>query len=177
MFEVDWSALFIPAESLVEIVIRGTIIYVALFAVLRFLPRRTLSEASTSDILVIVLIADAVQNAMAGEYKSISEGLLLAGVILAWAVVIDWLDHRFPHWHLASGQPLLLIDDGKLLRENLRRQLITEDEVMSQLRQHGLDSPESVRKGYIEGDGHFTLLLRGGVPVQKPPGKRSASGA
>lgn len=173
MFEVDWRALFVPSGSLVEIALRGTAVYLALFLILRFLPRRTLSQASTSDILIIVLIADAVQNGMAGEYRSITEALVLAVVIIGWAVVIDWLDHRFPDWQLSGGKPLVLIEDGKFVRENLRRQLITEDEVLAQLRQHGLESPERVRRGYIESDGNFTLVLRGGVPVQKPPHKRS----
>ena len=174
MFELDWSRLVVPSESLVEIALRGTIIYLVLFAAMRVLPRRTLAEAGPSDLLVIVLIADAVQNAMAGEYRSISEGLLLAGTIIGWALLIDWLDHRYPHWHLSAGEPLILIDDGKLVHANLRRQLITEDEVMAQLRQHGIDSPKHVRKGFIEGDGHFTLLLHGGIPLRKPPEKRSS---
>ena len=176
MFEIDWSELFVPGGSIPGIVIRGTLVYLALFLVLRFLPRRTLGEASTSDILIIVLIADAVQNAMAGEYRSITEGLLLAVVIIGWAVLVDWLDHRFPHWNLTAGKPLALIEDGKLLYDNMSRQLITEEEVMAQLRQHGLDSPKAVRKAFIEGDGHFTLLLRGGAPTVKPPEKRHRGG-
>lgn len=173
MFEVDWYQLFVPSGSLAEILIRGTLIYVALFVVMRFLPRRTIGQTSASDILIIVLIADAVQNGMSGEYRSVTEALLLAGVIIGWAVAIDWLDHRFPHWYVSSGKELALIEDGKLVRENMDRHLITEDEVLSYLRQHGLDSPKTVKKGFIEGDGHFTLLLRGGVPVQKPPPKRA----
>jgi uncharacterized membrane protein YcaP (DUF421 family) len=171
MFDVDWSTLFKPSGSVAAIALRGTIVYLTLFLVVRFLPRRTLAQAGTSDILIIVLLADAVQNAMAGEYKSISEGLLLAGVIIGWALVIDWLDHRFPHWHLAAGAPKLLIEDGKLLQENMRRQLITEDEVMAHLRLHGIDSPKHVRKGFIEGDGQFTLLLHGGIPLHRPARK------
>jgi uncharacterized membrane protein YcaP (DUF421 family) len=172
MFEIDWSELFVPSGSLPGIVIRGTLVYLSLFLILRFLPRRTVGEASTSDILIIVLLADAVQNAMAGEYRSISEGLLLAIVIIGWAVAVDWLDHRFPHWNLTAGKPLLVIEDGKLLYENMSRQLITEEEVMAQLREHGLDSPKQVRRAYIEGDGRFSLLLRGGVPIHKIPQRK-----
>ena len=163
MFEVDWSELFVPSGSLAAIAIRGTIVYLVLFTAMRLLPRRTIGQASASDLLIIVLIADAVQNAMAGEYRSITEGVLLAAVIIGWALLIDWLDHRFPHLQLSGGKELLLIEDGKLLRRNMARQLITEEEVLAQLRQHGLDSPAQVRKGYIEGDGHFSLLLRGGL--------------
>jgi uncharacterized membrane protein YcaP (DUF421 family) len=173
MFEVDWSELFIPSGSIAAIAIRGTVIYLVLFVAMRFLPRRTIGQASASDLLIVVLIADAVQNGMSDDYRSISEGVLLAAVIIGWAVVIDWLDHRFPHLHLSSGKELPLIEDGKFLRKNMARQLITEDEVMAHLRQHGLDSPAQVRKAYIEGDGHFSLLLRGGIPVHGPPPGRA----
>jgi uncharacterized membrane protein YcaP (DUF421 family) len=169
MFEVDWSELLIPSGSLVAIAVRGTAIYLVLFLLMRFLPRRTIGQASASDLLIIVLIADAVQNGMADEYRSITEGLLLAAVIIGWALLIDWLDYRFPRLHLATGREVMLIEDGQLLRRNMARQLITEDEVLSQLRLHGLDSPAQVRKGFIEGDGHFTLLLRGNAPIGAPP--------
>jgi len=173
MFDVDWSRLFVPSGSLAEILVRGTVIYLVLFLVMRFLPRRTLAQTSASDILIIVLIADAVQNGMGGEYHSITEGLALAAVIFGWTLVIDWLDQRFPHWHLSSGKELVLIEDGKFVRENLDRQLITEDEILAQLRLHGLDSPRQVRRAFIEGDGHFSLLLKGGVPMQRPARGRS----
>ena len=94
--------------------------------------------------------------------------------LIAIMVVIDWLDHRFPEWHLAAGKPVLLIRDGEFVRANLDRQLITEDEVLSQLRMHGLESPRPVRKAYVEGDGQFTFLLRGGAAARKPPEKRSS---
>src|SRR6187431_1565233 len=106
MFEIDWSELFIPGGSLAAIAIRGTVIYLVLFTAMRFLPRRTIGQASASDLLIVVLIADAVQNGMADEYRSISEGVLLAAVIIGWALLIDWLDHRFPHLHLSGGKEL-----------------------------------------------------------------------
>ena len=173
MFEVDWSKLFVPSGSLAEIAIRGTVIYLVLFVTMRFLPRRTIGQASAADLLIIVLIADAVQNGMAGDYRSITEGLLVAGVIIGWALVVDWLDQHFPHWHITGGKELALIEDGKFIHKNLDRQLITEDEVLSVLRQHGLDSPRDVRRAFIEGDGHFTLLLRGGTPFRKRVQERS----
>jgi uncharacterized membrane protein YcaP (DUF421 family) len=165
---MDWESLFLPAESLLELVIRGTVIYLALFLALRFLPRRTVGAMGPSDLLVIVLIADAVQQAMAGDYHSITEGIVLAAVIFGWATFIDWLDFKFPQWHLAAAGPLLIISNGELLRQNMKRQQITEDEVLSQLRQHGQDSPRVVDKAYVEGDGHFSVILRSREPLKAP---------
>jgi uncharacterized membrane protein YcaP (DUF421 family) len=81
MASVDWSKLFIPSGSLVEIVIRGTVMYLLLFAAMRILPRRQVGGLVNADLLIVVLIADAVQNAMAGGYRSITEDVALAAVI------------------------------------------------------------------------------------------------
>jgi uncharacterized membrane protein YcaP (DUF421 family) len=168
LFDVDWATLFIPSGSLAEIVIRGSIIYLAIFSALRFLPRRAIGGLSASDLLIVVLIADAVQNAMAGGYESVTEGVLLGAVIFGWATLIDWIDYRFPHLHLAAAKPLPIIENGKLLYRNMKRDGITEDEVKSQLRLHGLDSTRDVEHAYLEGDGHFSVLLRGGAPMRSP---------
>jgi uncharacterized membrane protein YcaP (DUF421 family) len=176
MGSVDWSKLFIPSGSLVEIAIRGTVMYLVLFAVLRMLPRRQVGSLVSADLLIIVLIADAVQNAMAGGYKSITEGLVLAGVIFGWATVIDWLDFRFPHLNIANAGPLLVVRNGRYLHRNMAREQVSEAEILSALRQHGLQSPENVAAAYIEGDGRFSVLLRHDrkPPVDPPPERKVA---
>jgi uncharacterized membrane protein YcaP (DUF421 family) len=172
--DIDWGALFVPSGSLLEIVIRGTVVYLAIFLAMRFLPRRTIGALGPSDILVVVLIADAVQNGMAGEYRSITEGLLLVAVIFGWAFFIDWLDLKFPHWDLAEAPPRKIIANGRLLRKNMEGEGITEDEVMAQLRQHGQESPHSVVSAFIEGDGRFSVILRG-HPPEKPAAQGKAT--
>jgi uncharacterized membrane protein YcaP (DUF421 family) len=169
---MDWETLFIPSAPLLETFIRGTVIYLVLFSAFRFLPRRTIGVMGPSDLLVVVLIADAVQQGMAGHYNSITEGLVLAATIIGWAILIDWLDFKFPQWHLAAAGPLQIISNGELLRQNMKRDKITEEEVMSQLRQHGQDSPRSVAKAFVEGDGHFSVILRKGEPMRPPADRK-----
>lgn len=169
MFDVDWSELLLPSTSIAQIAIRGTGVYLALFLAMRLLPRREIGGVGPSDLLVIVLIADAVQQAMAGGYESLTEGLMLAAVIFFWAGLIDWLDYRFPQLHLAEARPVTVVRDGRLLRRNMKREQVTEDEIMAQLRLHGLDSPRDVVAAYIEGDGHFSILVKGGKAQRQPP--------
>jgi uncharacterized membrane protein YcaP (DUF421 family) len=71
LFQIDWQALLVPQHSILEMMLRGTIMYVALFLILRFLTRRQFGQLGIADLLVIVLIADAAQNAMAHEYRSV----------------------------------------------------------------------------------------------------------
>lgn len=162
MLEIDWDALLVPSGSLAEIAIRGTVVYLVLFATMRFLPRRELGGLAPTDVLVLVIIADAVQNAMAGGYESITEGLLLAAVIFFWATFIDWLDFRFPTLHLAEAGPLAVVKNGRLLQRNMAREHITEDEIMAELRRHGVASPREVKIAYVEGSGEISVVKRRG---------------
>ena len=176
MQSVDWSKLFVPSGSILEIVIRGTIIYLMLFAAMRLLPRRQVGGLVAADLLIVVLIADALQNAMAGDYHSITEGIALAAVIFAWAYLIDWLDYKFPRLNIAAAGPLPVVRNGRFLHRNMAREQVSEEEVLSALRLHGLDSTENVAAAYIEGDGRFSVLLRDGrrPPIDPPKEHRAA---
>lgn len=160
---VDWAQLFTPEHSLIEIFVRGTITYVGLFAILRFFLKRQSGVIGIADLLVIVLIADAAQNAMANEYKSLTEGALLVLTIVFWNFALDWLGYHFAFFQrFTRPPPLMLIEDGRLLRRNMRQEMITTDELMSQLRQQGIEDPGKVKKAYIEGDGRISIICRDG---------------
>ena len=88
---IDWQAMFSPEHALIEIVLRGTMMYIVLFSILRFFMKRQSGVIGIADLLVIVLVADAAQNAMANEYKSITEGTLLVVTIVFWNFAVDWL--------------------------------------------------------------------------------------
>ena len=163
MFDLDWGAMFTPTQPLFEMFVRGTITYFVLFTVLRFVLKRQTGIIGIADLLVVVLIADAIQNAMVGEYKSITEGVTLLLTIVGWNVGLDWLGHKFPLIErFLRAPPLLLIKDGKMLRRNMRQEMITEEELMSQLRQQGCDRIESVQKAFIEGDGRISIIRKDG---------------
>ena len=159
--QIDWQKLLIPEQPAVESVIRGTIVYAVLFVVMRFLLKRRSGGLGMADVLVVVLIADAVQNAMGSEYKSVTEGVLLVLTIVFWDRTIDWLGDRFPRLRrLTRPAPLLLVEDGRLLRHNMRYEMITPDELLSELRQQGLDDLAEIKQAFLEGDGEISVLRR-----------------
>jgi uncharacterized membrane protein YcaP (DUF421 family) len=156
---VDWQDLFVPVHPVPEIILRGTITYLMLFLILRFLLKRQSGVIGIADLLVIVLIADAAQNAMASEYKSITEGAILVMTIVFWNYAVDWLGFRFPALRrLTRPPPLLLIENGKMLFRNMRQEMITAEELNSQLRQQGVEHCSEVKKAYIEGDGSISII-------------------
>ena len=173
LWQVDWKVAFVPTVSVAEIVLRGSFVYLFLFFVLRVL-RREAGAIGISDLLVVVLVADAAQNAMASEYKSITEGAVLVGTIVAWDYFLDWVGYRFPAVRrLLRPAALPLVVDGRMLRRNMRREMVTEEELMSQLREQGVESLEEVKRCCLEGDGHFSVIKKEpkgdkGKPPERP---------
>ena len=156
---VDWQKVFVPDVPVVELVVRGTLVYLVLFAILRFMPNRQVGAVGISDLLVVVLFANAAQNAIAGEYTSITDGLILVLTIIGWSFFLNWLGYNVPAvQRLMSPPPLLLVQDGRPHYRNMRRELITEDELLRQLRQQGVDDLADVKAAYMENDGHISVV-------------------
>jgi uncharacterized membrane protein YcaP (DUF421 family) len=156
---MDWKTIFLPDAPLLEIILRGSIMYIALFAMLRVILKRQAGSLGITDLLLITLLADAAQNGMAGEYKSISDGIVLVGTIIFWNYLFDWLSFKYEWFaRLIEQPPLALIKNGKMLRRNMRQEFITEDELMMQLRQQGLDDVSKVKHAYMESDGRISVI-------------------
>jgi len=155
----DWNAMFVPAVGLFEIVLRGTIMYLVLFAILRFLGRRQAGHFGPADLLVIVLIADAAQNALGAEYRSVTEGILLVSTLVAWDYALDWAAWRFPALRpILKAPSLKLVENGRILRINLRAEMLSVDELMSQLREEGIEDVKEVKLARLEGDGRLSVI-------------------
>jgi uncharacterized membrane protein YcaP (DUF421 family) len=156
---IDWNSVFVRTLSFAEIILRGSIMYLGLFAVLRFMGRRQAGNFGPADLLVIVLIADAAQNGMGKEYSSVTEGLVLVLTILGGEFLIDWLQYRFPALRsLLTTPPLTLIEDGRVDKANLHKELLTEDELRSQLREKEVLEYSEVKLAKLEGDGRLSVI-------------------
>ena len=156
---MDWKSIFSLDIPLFEIILRGSLIYISLFILLRVVLKRQAGSLGMTDLLLITLIADASQNAMAGEYRSVPSGVVLVGTIIFWSYAFDWLSYKSSWFNsLIEPPPLPLIKDGKLLRRNMRRELIREEEIMSQLREQGLDDVSKVKEAFMEPDGHISIV-------------------
>ncbi len=136
--------------------------YLSIYFLLRFVLKRQAGSLGIADVLVLVLIADAAQNAMADDYHSLTDGLLLVSTIVFWSYTLDWLGYRFPRLErIFHAGPLKIVKDGRLMREQMKKELISEDELMSQLRQHGISDVKKVKEACIESDGHISVVKQG----------------
>lgn len=160
MFDhIDWNSIFVPDTPFLEIIVRGSVMYLALTILLRIVLKRQTGTLGMTDLLLITLLADASQNAMAGEYRSLPDGVVLVATIIFWNYFFDWLTVK-SEWfeRLIEPPPLPLVKRGKLLRRNMRRELITEAELLGKLREQGVDDLSKVKLANIESDGQISLI-------------------
>ena len=161
LFSIGWGELLIPTHSIAEMMLRGTVMYLALFLILRFVMLRQSSTLAIADILVIVVIADAAQNAFAREYKSITEGLVLVLTVVFWDIALNWLSYRYKAFErLLAPAPLELVKQGRMNRRNMRKEFITEDELRSQLRQQGVSDMSDVKVACLEANGEISVVKK-----------------
>jgi uncharacterized membrane protein YcaP (DUF421 family) len=163
IFDVDWAEVFAFSVSPLEMVVRGTAMYWFLFVIFRFIVRRDVGSVGVADILILVIVADAAQNGMSGEYTSVADGMVLVATLIFWNALLDRLSFYFPAFaRFTEAPPLLLVRDGRMLRANMRREYITEDELWTQLRQQGVDDLAQVKKAFLEPDGEFSVIRKDG---------------
>jgi uncharacterized membrane protein YcaP (DUF421 family) len=173
LYKIDWSAVFVPTSSVLEMFFRGTMMYLGMFVLLRVF-RRQAGSVSIADLLLIVIIADAAESGMSGEAKSITEAFVLITTIIFWDYSIDWLGFKSKALSkVLEPQPVLLVRNGKMLKHNMEPELVTEDELMSQLRQQGIEDISDVKKCFLESNGEFSVLT---ISDQERPKRRKKSG-
>ncbi len=159
---IDWQTIFVPSVPVLETIVRGTVMYLLLFIILRLTFKR-IGGASIGlgDVLLIALVAAASQNAMAREHQSVTDGVILVLTVAFWSYALDWIGHHVPAFQrFYHPPPLLLVKNGRLLRRNMRIELITADELLGQLRRLGVDDISQIEEARMEGDGTITFILQ-----------------
>jgi uncharacterized membrane protein YcaP (DUF421 family) len=110
------------------------------------------------DLIFVILIAEAASHAL-GDYTSVADGLVTIATLAAWNYIINLLTYWSPVFaRLVSSPPLPILRNGKLLRRNMRRELVTEEELMSHLREEGIEDIKQVKSAHVEGDGKISVV-------------------
>jgi uncharacterized membrane protein YcaP (DUF421 family) len=142
-----------------EIVFRGSLVYLGILTLMRLMLKRVAGTLGIADLLMVVLLAEAAQNAMAPNYTTLTEGFVLVSTIVFWNYALEWLGYRIPaiqRW--LHPPPLLLVKDGVIQWGNLKQELVTREELMSQLREQNVSSLEEVKEAHMEGDGQISAV-------------------
>ena len=150
---------------LLDIVIRTTIIYVIVLIGMRVAGKRQVGQMTPFDLVLLLLIANAVQNAMTGPDTSLLGGLVAAGTLLILNVVISRLVlHNRLFRNLVEGEPTLLIHSGKVIRSHLEQEKIGEGELRQALREHGVATIDEVQGAVLEIDGSISVIKKDEMP-------------
>ncbi len=128
---------------------------------MRIVGQRESGGLGITDVLLVVLVAEAVAPGLHGGARTVADGLLLVATILLWSVAMDALAYRWPSLgRLIKARPRPLIEQGRVNPRVLRREFMTHEEVLSQLRLHGIEDPAQVERAYIEPNGMVSLIRR-----------------
>ncbi|GAA5235842.1 DUF421 domain-containing protein [Verticiella sediminum] len=167
----ELAAILYLDSSPLEMVLRGTVMYWAIFILLRLAGRRDLGTVGVADLVVVMLVADAAGNALASSDDStLLSGITVVATIVFWSIIVDRLGYYSPRvrrW-LEPGQ-VLLVKDGEILRAGLRKEYLTEDELLAELRAAGVGDLDEVHRAYIEADGRISVIRRHFVGKPKRP--------
>ena len=145
--------------KLLEIVGRVLAIYAALFVMLRLAGRREMSELSPMDLLVMLLVSETVSPALTGGDQTLVGGLVAAGTLIGLSVLIAYATFKSRRiGKLLEGEAALLIRNGRIDERVKERFRISDDELATALRQHGVATPGKVARAYVEPDGEITVL-------------------
>lgn len=146
------------------IVARSALVYLALFLGLRLAGKRELGQMTVFDLVVVLLISNAVQNSMVGSDFSVQGGILAAAVLLVLNRVLALLRLQGSRWgRLIEGTPTVLIEDGELIAPHLRKEGMERQELEMVVREHGIESLEKVKLAVLETDGSVSI-----VPMTSP---------
>ena len=170
---MDWAWLVDFKVPAWELILRGSAMYGSLFLIFRLVLRRDVGAVGVADVLFVVLVADASQNAMTGGYTSVAEGVVLVATLIGWNLLLDWMAFRFAWaYRLVEPRPLLLIRRGRVQHKHLRAEMITLAELRGHLRQHGVESFDEVKSAWFESDGQFSVIKRDGEAGESAPKRR-----
>jgi uncharacterized membrane protein YcaP (DUF421 family) len=150
-----------PATAL-DIALRTIVVYVAILAGLRLSGKREIGQITVFDLVVLLLLANAVQNAMVGPGTSLAGGLLAAAVLLALSAIVVRVRLRWPRLRrVLEGSPTLLVLHGQPLSEGLRREGLDEDALEAAMREHGIGRLTDVEMAVLEVDGTISVVPAG----------------
>ncbi len=153
--------MFIPTTSILELVARGAIVYVALFLLLRLVGKRHVGDLAPFDLVVLLILSECVQNALVGDEKSITGGLVVVMTLLALSMATGFLAWRSKRLErFIDGTPRVLVRNGKVDDAMLAREQITRSELIEALRKEGCTSLRRVRYAILENDGAISIGLR-----------------
>ena len=159
------SALWTLSFPWWHFLLRAGIVYVAVLLLLRLGGKRQIGQMGAGEFVAILLVSNAVQNAMNGGDNSISGGILLASVLILLSVAFAYLTYKSRRWaNLLEGKPTLLVHEGKVVHPNLEKELLNLHELKIMMRRQGVHDLNEVAEAVLESNGQLSLVKKSELP-------------
>jgi len=147
----------------VDIVLRAIVLYAFIVLVMRIIGRRELSSMSPFDLILLIILGDAIQQGLTQDDYSVTGAVIAVSTIATLQVITSYLSYRSDKARkVLEGQPIVLVDHGKLVDENLRRERMTEDEVAEEMRSQQIGSLDEVEWAILESNGSLSFIKKSG---------------
>jgi uncharacterized membrane protein YcaP (DUF421 family) len=144
-----------------DIVLRGIFVFFALYLLMRVIGRRELSKLEPFDLILLIILGDAVQQGLTQDDYSLTGGMLAIGTIAVLQVTMSFVNFRFPRLRpILSGEPIVVVQDGKPIVPNLKRERLTFDDLAESARLQGIGSLDEVAWGVLETSGAISFIKK-----------------
>ncbi len=157
------SELFALSAPWWHFVLRAAAIYVLVTVLMRVSGKRAVGQFTPFDLILLILIGNAVQNGINGGDNSLTGAFVMAVTLIVLNYVVAWGSARSVAFrHVVEGRATVLARDGKVLQDVLRRQLVSESDFRKAMRQSGCEREENIKLAILETNGHITIEMRDG---------------
>jgi uncharacterized membrane protein YcaP (DUF421 family) len=144
-----------------DIVLRGIVIFVFLYVLMRAIGRRELSTLEPFDLILLVVVGDAVQQGLTQDDYSVTGAFLAIGTIAILQLGVSYANFRFPRLRpLIEGEPIVVVQDGKPIDKTMRRERVTVDDVMSAARQQNIAKLDEIAWAVMETSGAISFIKK-----------------
>jgi uncharacterized membrane protein YcaP (DUF421 family) len=144
-----------------DIVLRGIFVFFALYVLMRVIGRRELSKLEPFDLILLIILGDAVQQGLTQDDYSLTGSMLAIVTIAVLQVLVSFLNFRFPRLRpVLNGEPIVVVQDGKPIERNLRRERLTIDDLAESARLQGIGSLDEIAWGVLETSGSISFVKK-----------------
>ena len=150
-----------------DIVARATVMFFVLYVLLRIMGKRELGQMTPFELVVMIVLGDLIQQGVTHNDFSLTGAILAVSTFAFLAVIMSWITYLSPRAEkLLDGEPRVVIRDGQLIKENLRRDRMTQSEVESEMRIAGIAKMDEVAWGILEPQGKISFIKKDGSDLQ-----------
>jgi uncharacterized membrane protein YcaP (DUF421 family) len=144
-----------------DLVLRAVALYAFVLVLTRVIGRRELASRAPCDLILLIVLGDALQQGLTQDDYSVTGAIIVVGTLALLQVATSWVGYRFPRSRpVLNGEPLIVVEDGKPIERNLKRERMTVEEIAESARLHQIGSLDEIRWAVLERNGELSFIKK-----------------